>query len=140
MARPLGALLGPLLRQASERTDVVIPIPTTPRELRRRGFHQVVELLRGARRAARGLPPVERALLQKCGEQRPQASLRLSDRRRLSAASFRVIKEDRIHGRSLLLVDDVWTTGATVLGASRALLRAGASRVEVVTLARVLWS
>lgn len=138
LAVPLGALLGPLLQAAAERVEVVIPVPTTTAELQRRGFNQVAELVRGARRAGARLPPVERAVLRKRGGRQPQASLSLSERRRLSSTAFRVAHQRRISGRSLLLVDDVWTTGATARAASMALLRAGAARVEVVTLARVL--
>jgi predicted amidophosphoribosyltransferase len=61
-------------------------------------------------------------------------------RRRNVLGAFRVRpgKDERVKGRSILLVDDVFTTGATLDACARALKRAGAERVDALTLARVV--
>jgi predicted amidophosphoribosyltransferase len=77
--------------------------------------------------------PVE-ALLGRTRPLRPQRGLQRAERRRNVRGAFRA---GEIHGR-VLLVDDVYTTGATVGAASSALRAAGASRVDVVTFARAV--
>ena len=59
-------------------------------------------------------------------------------RRRNVMGAFKVPQPGRVAGRSLLLVDDVLTTGATAEAASRALKRAGAAKVQILALARVV--
>ncbi len=59
-------------------------------------------------------------------------------RRRNVLGAFRVVEPGRVAGRSILLVDDVVTTGATVEAAARALKRAGAAKVQILALARVV--
>ena len=59
-------------------------------------------------------------------------------RRRNVLGAFKVPQAERVAGRNILLVDDVLTTGATAEAASRALKRAGAAKVQVLALARVV--
>jgi predicted amidophosphoribosyltransferase len=59
-------------------------------------------------------------------------------RRRNVLGAFRVPEPVRVAGRRVLVVDDVLTTGATAEAASRALLRAGAAKVQILALARVV--
>jgi len=134
LASPLGHLLKarfPRLRDA----EALVTVPLSRSGLRRRGFDQVVELVRAARRAGAELPPVLPDVLRRVGRRPPQASLTLAGRRRLPVSAFRVRRP--VRGLSLLLVDDVMTTGATVRACSTALRRAGARSVSVITLARV---
>lgn len=136
LASGLGGLLAPLLHRAAARADVVVPVPLSVAGLRRRGFNQVQELVRGARRAGASLPPLCSTVLAKPQDRPAQATLALSARRRLPASAFRVRRPARIRHRAVLLVDDVMTTGATLRACASALRQAGARRVEAVALAR----
>ena len=70
-----------------------------------------------------------------------QAGLSRKQRRRNIQGAFRVADRAAIRGRALLLVDDVFTTGATLNECARILRKQGAHRVDVVTIARVVaWS
>src|SRR6185312_13991363 len=67
---------------------------------------------------------------------RSQAELSTAQRRRNLRGVFSVPNRDRIRGRDVLLVDDIYTTGATARTCSNALKKAGAARVWVATVAR----
>jgi len=61
-----------------------------------------------------------------------------SQRRRTVAGAFQVTERAELHGRTVVLVDDVLTTGSTADACAKALRRAGAARVELVSWARVI--
>jgi ComF family protein len=114
-------------------------VPLHRFRLLKRGYNQAAILAR-ALAGATALPLIP-DLLQR---QRATASQQgLSGRARLenvTAAAFRVHpwQRRRVEGRAVALIDDVLTTGATVGACARVLRRAGASRVDVLTLARVV--
>jgi ComF family protein len=128
LARPLGALFAGC---EAPRTDVVTPIPLHPARLRERGYDQAALLAREAGR--RYALPVRR-LLERMRPTRQQVGLDRCRREQNVRAAFRAMPAAR--GLRVCLVDDVLTTGATAAEAARALLLAGAIRVEVRTLAR----
>ena len=114
---------------------VAVPVPLHFWRRRARGYNQADLLARSIARAAS--IPLCRALL-KVKDRPPQTSLSLEARRRNARGAYRARRRVRLAGRSVLLVDDVFTTGATADACARALRRAGASAVDVVTVARVL--
>jgi ComF family protein len=135
--RPLERRLGAWLVQAlplDERFDAVVPVPLHWRRQWERGFNQSELLARAA--ARRCGVPVRRAL-QRVRSTRPQAGLSNSARRENVGAAFHVPARMRLEGLSVLLVDDVMTTGSTATACARALKRAGARRVALLTVARV---
>ncbi len=90
-----------------------------------------------AKRADRPFAPQALARIRRTDQ---QVGLGVKERRRNVDGAFRVPQEHEIavRGRRVLLIDDVYTTGATVKAATRALLRGGAKSVDVLTFSRVL--
>ena len=133
-----GRLLAGLLTEAWERAalpvpDCLVPVALHPRRLSWRGFNQSLELARlPASRLDRPLLP---RALRRIRDTRPQSSLPGPERRGNIQGAF-VADPDRIGGQSVLLVDDVMTTGATIEAAAMALRQAGATRVDVLVAAR----
>lgn len=116
-----------------EGPEVIAPVPLHPRRLRWRGFNQSLELACALAGTGRGVVYPE--ALARTRHTMPQSALSGPERREnikgAFAADGRVVA-----GRSVLLVDDVMTTGATVEQAVQALLAAGAARVDLLVLAR----
>lgn len=114
--------------------DYVVPVPLHRRRKRRRGFNQALVL--GRELAKRKKLRVLARGLVRVKDSPPQASLDALERGRNIKEAFRTAKRRRLNGKTVLLVDDVYTTGATVRECSLALLKAGAAEVRVVTAAR----
>ena len=125
-------LAAPLLAEAvgGERFDGVVPVPLHKTRLRKRGFNQAALLARGL--AGRINTPVSDTL-RVVRSTRDQVELSAAERRQNVAGAFSA--GTRTRGR-LLIVDDVFTTGATTGACADALLRAGATEVHAVTLCR----
>jgi len=120
--------------------DLVAPVPLHWRRLFMRRYNQAQLLARiVVRTAARG-PQLAPDLLRRQRWTGSQAGLMGQERRRNVREAFDVHPKWRasVAGRTVLLVDDVLTTGATVEACARALQRGGARRVDVLTLARVV--
>ena len=116
--------------------DLLIPVPLYPRRLRERGFNQALLLVKELSHRT-GIPCGKR-VLQKVRPTVPQVNLNGVEREKEVRESFHIIKRKEVEGKSILLVDDVYTTGATVNECSKVLLAAGAERVDVLTLAHAL--
>ncbi|MEW5736054.1 MAG: ComF family protein [Thermodesulfobacteriota bacterium] len=138
MAEPLSQLLETACNRhfTGEAFDMVAPVPLYSARLRWRGFNQVQAMLL-AWRKRNTLPGALAPALRRVRATRPQAGLGGEERARNVKDAFRALERISVSGRTVLLVDDVYTTGATVREASRALLAAGAARVDVLTVARV---
>ena len=138
LVRVFGDLLQPNFQTLSQdySVDVMVPVPLHIRRLRERGFNQALLLVRELSKRT-GIPYKER-VLQKIKDTPVQIALKKRERRKNLTGAFQVKDQEAIQGKAVLLVDDVYTTGATVNECSRALLRAGADRVAVLTVARAL--
>jgi ComF family protein len=114
--------------------DALVPVPLHWARRWRRGFNQAEVLARAVARQHR--LPVLRGSLRRLRATPPQQG-DIEARRRNVRDAFAVTAGTDVAGLRLLLVDDVFTTGATVDACARVLLRAGAADVGVLTLARV---
>jgi ComF family protein len=115
---------------------VLVPVPLHPRRRRERGFNQS-ELIASALSRGTGLEAAAGALVRR-RDTAPQTGLSAARRRANVRGAFAVRRRARVVGRTVVLVDDVLTTGATVHACARALLDAGAAEVRLVTVARVV--
>lgn len=111
--------------------ELLVPVPTTEGRLKRRGFNQA-ELLAAQIAEELGMPMA--CALRRTDERAPQSSL--TARERLQNLSGCMRADPCVKGKRVLLVDDVYTTGATAAEAARALREAGASGVGVFAAAR----
>jgi ComF family protein len=142
LAEPLGMLLArsldvpasPLLSEKHPGFDAVVPVPLHPFRLRQRGFNQA-ELLARVVARERGWPLDGRGL-QRIRPTRTQTHLTLDARRANIEGAFATRTPLSFERKSVLLVDDVLTTSATLAECARVARNAGATRVCVVALAR----
>lgn len=133
LARPLGEYCASHLTPLFP-LDCLTPVPLHPARERMRGFNQSLLLAEVIGQA--WSIPVEPGVLARVQNTVPQVKLPLAQRRDNIRGAFAIAGE--VRDRAVCLVDDVYTTGATLRECSRVLKRAGASRVLVVTLARTV--
>lgn len=133
LAEPLGRLLAQALPR-DQIFDVIVPMPLHWRKRWQRGFNQS-ELL-ASELGRRTHVPVKNAL-RRVRFTSSQAGLTNSKRRLNVSGAFRARKRLVLHGKQILLIDDVMTTGATAASCARALKLAGVRQVTLLTLARV---
>jgi ComF family protein len=138
LGKPLGRLMAQGCREflSEFSIDVVIPVPLHPARLRWRGFNQSLLLARQVSRIYN--VPMDAFVLYRNRETPPQTQLSEEDRRKNVRGAFATYPEKSLKGINVLLVDDVYTSGATVNECSRVLTRDGAKRVYVLTLARTI--
>jgi len=129
-------LEGEAPRQLVATSDVLVAVPLHPRRLRERGFNQAALLAQELARRTQGRFCAD-ALVRRL-DTAPQAGLSAAARRRNVRAAFAVRRKAAVAGRTVTLVDDVVTTGATALACGRELLAAGAREVRLLSVARVV--
>ncbi len=116
--------------------DVIIPVPLHSTRLREREYNQSLLL---AHRMSTYLDiPLNYSILRRIRETPPQTSLTKHARLQNLRRSFAVKTPQLLKGKSILLVDDVYTTGTTVNECAKVLRKAEAKHVYVVTLARMI--
>lgn len=127
-----------MVRLMPEQADLLIPVPLHRWRLWSRGFNQAALIARALTRATR--VPNDPFLLR-----RPRATpflraMGAKARARAVAGAFHIRPQDkpRLHGKAVVLIDDIHTSGATTDACTRILLRAGARSVSILCWARVL--
>ena len=128
----LGDLLPPLLDEGV-LVDVVVPVPLHPMRLRERGFNQASLLAIRVSRARGQIPVVE---IERRGSTTPQVGLASAQRTANVTGAFVVPDPGRFAGRSIVLVDDVITTSATMAACATAIADAGAVSIRCLSIAR----
>ena len=117
-----------------EGADLLVPVPLHWRRLARRGFNQAAWLAQSvSRRTGLRWSP---APLQRVRSGPGQAGLTAAQRERAVQGAFRATQA--VQGRRIVVIDDVFTTGATAEACARALRKAGAAQIDVLTLTRVV--
>jgi ComF family protein len=143
-ARRLGSMLAAAIVQLgpdAPKDLLVIPVPLHRTKHKERGFNQARALAKSAIEALHkshagwnlALAPTT---LMRLRSTESQAGLTPRQRRQNVRGAFKVSDPSAVKGRSILLIDDILTTGATARAAAQALIRAGAASVYVATLAR----
>jgi ComF family protein len=131
MSRFMHLLIGELPADA-----MLMPVPLHRSRLWSRGFNQSAIVARALSRRT-GLKVTVDALLRVRATP-PLKGMSMHQRRRTVAGAFRVDGKAQLRGRTIVLVDDVLTTGSTANACARALKRAGAARVDLISWARVV--
>lgn len=135
LARTMARYMVPLKGEWDDDA-LLVPVPLHRWRLWSRGFNQSALVARELGRAWR--LPAEPGVLQRVKMTRPLKGLSLSQRRRTVAGAFRATNSNRLAGRTVVLIDDVLTTGSTAEACAKALHQAGATRVELICWARVV--
>lgn len=116
--------------------DAIVPVPLHIKRLRERGFNQSLILARAL--GKKYSMDVDFSLLKRRKFTLTQTGLDKKEREKNISGAFVAVLPERIQNRNLILIDDVYTTGATINECAKTLVKAGASQVAVLTLARVL--
>ena len=146
LARPLGTLLFTAFISFWDKMniDLIVPVPLHSKKLRMRGFNPSFLLVKDWVRIAKFLNvrlsdiPVDINVLARRRWTEPQTGLGREERLANIKNAFNISHGSKITGKRILLVDDVYTTGATVNECAKVLLKGGAGHVDVLTLARAV--
>jgi len=135
VARTMARYMAPLVKPDGE-APLLVPVPLHRTRLWARGFNQ--SALVASELSRRLGMPADPFVLRRTRRTSALKGMSSSQRRRAVVGAFRVRNKSRVEGRTVVLIDDVLTTGSTAEACARALMRAGAARVELVSWARVV--
>jgi ComF family protein len=135
IARTMARYMAPL-KGAWDESAMLVPVPLHRWRLWGRGFNQSVLVARALAKDW-GLP-AEHGVLQRIRRTPPLKGLTPHQRRKAVSGAFRVPAGNRLDGRTVVLIDDVFTSGSTAEACAKALRQAGAGRVELICWARVV--
>ncbi|HXI61733.1 MAG TPA: ComF family protein [Pyrinomonadaceae bacterium] len=122
-------------REPLNQAEMIIPVPLHHDRERERGFNQACVLARELSRLS-GLPVDEYSVIRRIHTERHRAGMDAKARRQSVTNAFTVRHADSVSGKRVLLIDDVFTTGATVSACASVLKDAGAEEVFVLTVAK----
>jgi len=124
--------------------DIVIPVPLHIKRFRARGFNQAYFLIRNLKELAErfmvesGRIEIGKDVIERTVWTQPQTGLGREERIKNIKGAFTVKESSKVKAKRILLVDDVYTTGATVDECAKVLMKSGAKSVDVLTLARAI--
>ncbi|MBI2447643.1 MAG: ComF family protein, partial [Candidatus Omnitrophica bacterium] len=137
LARPLGQLMADFAKDHLNEIsmDMIIPVPLHSSKKREREFNQAELLSRGVSKALH--LPIVTNNLKRIRPTQPQSNLDSKEERLANIRdAFKLTSPPKLTGKSILLIDDLFTSGSTVNECSRTLLDGGAQEVVVLALAR----
>lgn len=135
----IGDVMGRLLVSEFEPTgffegiDVIVPMPLTRSRKRSRGYNQSAEIAKGIGRACH--IPVDTKAVRRMFFNGSQTTKKFFERAGNVAGAFKLVSPERVHGKHVLIVDDVVTSGSSVSECAKALLAAGDVRVSIMSFA-----
>ena len=115
-----------------EGIDLLMPVPITRRRQWQRGYNQSMEIARGVQEVT-GLPICHRAL-SRVHFQESQTEQHVWERLQNVEDAFRLVAPERIAGKHILLIDDIITTGATIIACGRELAKAEGVKISVLSI------
>jgi len=134
IARTMARYMAPLVQPSGDA--VLVPVPLHRGRLWQRGFNQ--SALVASEMARRLNLPSDPFLIRRVKRTAPLKGMSAVQRRKTVSGAFKVPDGQSVKGRHVILVDDVLTTGSTAEACARALKRAGAARIELISWARVV--
>lgn len=138
LAGPLGCLMlnHNLDSMDFKSYDFLVPVPLHRKRLRERGFNQALSLARYV--GKRCGVPVDYLSLKRVRWEEPQINLNKNERARNVKDAFSLSNKNRLQHRNILLIDDVYTSGATVNECAKVLTKGGTAKVDVLTVCRAV--
>lgn len=138
LAKWLGVKLSKRLSEMDwQGIDMILPIPLHPNRLKERGFNQSLEIAKGMV-ASMDIPLIDNLLIR-VKDTPHQTDLSKVERQRNIKDAFRIEDETIIQGKTILLVDDVYTTGSTINACAKVLRKAGAKKIYFAVAATGRW-
>ena len=125
-------LISKKLQEVNLDLDLIIPVPISDERRKERGFNQSEVLCQEIDSTV----PIMDNILSRTHDTPHQTGLSKSNRQRNLLGAFKVLDKSRIKGKTILLVDDIYTTGSTLNECSKTLLKGGAKKVYALCLAR----
>jgi ComF family protein len=131
----LGLWLGREMKASKrfDKIDLVVPVPTHKKRLKKRGYNQVLPFASAIAKVFGVL--CDDTILVKIKHTKTQVFQTKEERWKSVVNSFQLVKKDKIIGKHILLVDDLITTGATIEACSKVLLDAGSKHLSLATIA-----
>src|SRR5262245_25976850 len=123
--------------EAALASDLIVPVPLHKSRLRERGFNQADVVARALERIS-GLSADFHCFERVKQTSRHRIGMDARERAKSVLGAFRVVRPDIVGGRSVLICDDVMTSGSTIAEAARSLIKSGATRVTAFTIARAI--
>jgi ComF family protein len=134
LGRALGQRFQTFIGQFDTADWLLVPVPLHHAKEKKRGFNQAYYLAKGMAKLT-GLPIIQRNAVERVKNTKSQTGFSLEKRKQNIEKAFRVCPPNRVINKTCVIVDDVFTTGATSFELATVLLNAGARKIIITTVA-----
>jgi len=136
LGRKAGRLLAQMMRLKRDEIDLVLPVPLHRTRFIERGFNQSSEIARGVEESI-GLPRIRHALIERTRATRSQTKLSVAERVENVEGAFRLNQNHAkmLSGKRIILIDDVMTTGSTLLAVANEIDKAAPKSISLIVFA-----